>query len=106
MFFTIVNIDDYIKNNDFSWTKAHKIIRKKLAPKYTTVHATYCSNIQYFKNAYDIPPTFVSIDNKPEITSGQLFTLIDITQPKQEYPILQSIDPFYKGTLVVPKCNQ
>jgi len=107
MLFTIVNIRDYIPQEDeFTWAKAHNIIMNKLGSNYQTVDATYCSNTQYFKDAYDIPPTFISIDGKPELTSGQLFTIIDTTIPKQEFPILQSIDPFYKGILVVPICNE
>jgi len=107
MLFTIVNIHDYIpKEDEFTWDKAHDIIMNKLGPNYQTVDATYCSNIKYFKKAYVTPPTFISIDGKPEISSGQLFTIINTTLPKQEFPILQSIDPFYKGSLVVPICNE
>lgn len=127
VYFTIINIQEYISSDEFCWDKAINLVSKKLYPYFAATMGSYCDNIANFRKSYKSEPIFIPIDNCPERTSGQLFMLKDIvnnTESVTNFPIL-TIDPILKkyyssfniklksglyfggkdNSIVIPNCN-
>ena len=94
MYYTILDINEYFAANNlkFSWEKSLEFVNMKLQPYYKVHNGSYCPDIEQFKNCYDKEPIYVPIDNRPEVKSGQLFTLIDIVNNPNNIPILKTSD--------------
>lgn len=94
VYFTIINTSEYLDTDSFSWTDAINMVSEKLEPYYRACCATYCSNINNFKNAYDTVPIFVPVDGNAETISGQLFLLVDIVNSPEDIPEMCTMVPF------------
>mgnify|MGYP006434997133 FL=1 len=81
----------------FDWHNAHEVITSKLVGKYITNNATYISDINDFLNAYPIDrqPQFISVDGRPPLKTGQLFTLSKPGELPYELYVLNLSDDHY-----------
>ena len=91
VYFTILDILEYIPSNEFRWDKAINFVSNKLNPYFTATMGSYCDNISNFRKSYKLEPIYVPVDNCLEVHSGQLFILRDIVNngaPITNFPML------------------
>lgn len=104
VFYTIVDSEKYLNDEEFTWGKMMEIINRKLYPHYMVSQGAFVDDINSFINEYDVEPVFISVDNGKKLSTGQVFTLVDMVNSKQRYsPIFTSEQVSPKETPILPE---
>lgn len=93
VYYTVINSLDYISSDKFNWIDMMNIITDKLSPKFKVCEGTNVKRVEFFLNAYDERPIFISVDGRSPRDSGQLFTLVDMENDPDGYNTICTTDP-------------